>query len=626
MRHPGRSVLLVALLLIAALPSFAGEEFTGPMETSPWTWEGVPRIVALGDTHGGFAQVQLVLFGLELVDEDLRWAGGNTHLVFVGDMTDRGPQERQLLDLVRRLQGEAEEADGRVHVLLGNHEVMNMMQDLRYVPPEGYESFIDEEDPDQRREASKRFYGQIRAEGLNRENFQRRFEDTYPPGYFARRSAFGPDGVYSNWLLDQHVILRLNGFVFVHGGLTEETAGLGYERINQSVKNGIRNYWKLREVLIESGKMTVSDDFRRTMGIAAEVLSGMANKVEKEAAGALREILKSPAVSPEGPVWYRGNSLEPERVERERVAACLETLGGRAMVVGHSIAKEGHITSRFGGKLFRADVGMAYPGGGAPQALVIEDTEVRVFDARTGELAVATIEPPEGEGALSTVPQLSDLVLENLLESGKVQSVRQLGKGSTRPMLMEFRKDKKRVRGVCKNVQKPGDRYQHEIAAYRLDRRLGLNLVPVTVLRKSGVNVPCSLQYFVEHALDAQGAREYGLPPGHDEAIKLQLEDGRVFDALIGNLDRKESDILHIPVEGKIALIDHSRAFTLETDLKAWFPEGRWVLAPEMEAALKNLESGNLKKVLRGWLDKDQIKAVEVRRDALLEGCSQTGS
>ena len=624
MRHPKRWLLAPVLLLTAMLPCIAGEEFTGPMQTSPWTWEGVPRIVALGDTHGGYAQVQLVLFGLNLLDEELHWTGGNTHLVFVGDMVDRGPQERPLLDLVRRLQKEAEEAGGKVHVLLGNHEVMNMMQDLRYVPAEGYEAFRDEEDPEVRRRASRRFNAEVRGERLTRENFQRRFVDSYPKGYFGRRNAFGPDGVYSSWLLEQQVIIRLNGFVFVHGGLTEETAGLGYERINRSVKNGILNYWKLREVLIASGKVTVSDDFHRTMGIAAEVVSGMANKVEKEAAAALRETLKSPAVSPEGPVWYRGNSLEPERVERERVAACLELLGGRAMVVGHSIAKQGHITSRFGSKLFRADVGMAYPGGGPPQALVIENDEVRVYNARAGELAVAAIEPPGGEGALSTVPQFSDLVLENLLESGKVQSIRPLGKGSTRPMLLEFHKDKGRVRGVCKNVRKPGDRYQHEIAAYRLDRRIDLNLVPVTVLRKSGPNAPCSLQYFVEHALDAQGAREYGLPPGHDEAIRRQVEDSRIFDALIGNLDRTESDILHLPVDGKIALIDHSRAFSLETDLKAWFPDGRWELSPEMEAALRNLGAAELKNVLRGWLDMDQIKAVQERRDALLEGGSQT--
>ena len=241
-------------------------------------------------------------------------------------------------------------------------------------------------------------------------------------------------------------------------------------------------------------------------------------------------------------------------------------------------------------------------------------------------MTAAVVEPPEGEWALSTVPHLSDLVLENLLETGKVHSIRPLGKGSTRPLLMEFRKNNVRVRGVCKNVQEKGDRYQHEIAAYRLDRRLGLNLVPVTVLRKTGVNVPCSLQYFVDHAMDAEGVREYGLPPGHDEAIRRQLGDGRVFDALIGNLDRRESDILHLPVEGRIALIDHGRAFTLETDIRRWFPDGRTVLSPEMEAALRNLDLGVLKTVLRGWVGKEQIKAVAERRDALLKGSAQAGS
>jgi hypothetical protein len=89
-------------------------------------------------------------------------------------------------------------------------------------------------------------------------------------------------------------------------------------------------------------------------------------------------------------------------------------------------------------------------------------------------------------------------------------------------------------------------------------------------------------------------------------------------------MDRTASDILHLPVDGKIALIDHSKAFSLETDLKSWFPDGQWVLAQEMETALRKLEPEVLKKVLQGWLDKNQIKAVQKRREALLEGGSQT--
>ncbi len=90
-------------------------------------------------------------------------------------------------------------------------------------------------------------------------------------------------------------------------------------------------------------------------------------------------------------------------MERDRVTACLEMLGGRAMVLGHSITEGGRITSRFGGKVFRADVGMAYPEAAIPQALVIENDEVRVFNARTGMIGTAVAELPDGESALSRV-------------------------------------------------------------------------------------------------------------------------------------------------------------------------------------------------------------------------------
>ena len=96
--------------------------------------------------------------------------------------------------------------------------------------------------------------------------------------------------IYSRWLLEQQVIIRLNGIVFVHGGLTEEIAGLGYEGINRAIMAGIRNYWELRKVLIDSGKVTVSDDYRLTMGIAAEFVPEMAAKVKN-----------NPAVTRDGP-------------------------------------------------------------------------------------------------------------------------------------------------------------------------------------------------------------------------------------------------------------------------------------------------------------------------------------
>jgi hypothetical protein len=239
---------------------------------------------------------------------------------------------------------------------------MNMMQDLRYVSPEGFEAF--------------------------------------PPGQLGRRHAFGPEGDYSGWLLDQQVIIRINRYLFLHGGLTGEIARLGFEGIDRSVKGGVRRYWECREVLIESGKITVSDDFLRTMEIAEELLSGNASGEEAEAAACLRRILENPGVARDGPLWYRGNSLEDQQVEGAQVSEVLELLDGEVMVIGHSITEEGRITSRFGGRVYRVDVGMAYADGGDPQALIIDNGEIRVFNARTGSMVPVEAELQEGTGSL----------------------------------------------------------------------------------------------------------------------------------------------------------------------------------------------------------------------------------
>jgi hypothetical protein len=83
--------------------------------------------VAIGDVHGALDEFVVVLRGVELVDEELNWIGGRTHLVSLGDLVDRGDYGRQVMDLVMRLQAEAEAAGGAVHIVLGNHEVMNLV-------------------------------------------------------------------------------------------------------------------------------------------------------------------------------------------------------------------------------------------------------------------------------------------------------------------------------------------------------------------------------------------------------------------------------------------------------------------------------------------------------------------
>lgn len=102
------------------------------------------RIVAIGDIHGDWKALITALKVSNLVDSQLNWKGGQTHLVQVGDVLDRGGRsttwgdeqsEWKILKLLFTLQDQAKEAGGRVHILLGNHELMNVQGDFRYTSP-----------------------------------------------------------------------------------------------------------------------------------------------------------------------------------------------------------------------------------------------------------------------------------------------------------------------------------------------------------------------------------------------------------------------------------------------------------------------------------------------------------
>ncbi|MEZ4589074.1 MAG: metallophosphoesterase [Gemmatimonadales bacterium] len=99
------------------------------------------RIVAVGDVHGDFDRFVGLLRQAGVIDGKNRWIGGETHLVQTGDVLDRGPESRKVMDLLMALEEEAPKAGGRVHALIGNHEAMNILGDLRYVSAGEYDAF-----------------------------------------------------------------------------------------------------------------------------------------------------------------------------------------------------------------------------------------------------------------------------------------------------------------------------------------------------------------------------------------------------------------------------------------------------------------------------------------------------
>jgi len=313
----GMPRVLVVALLLGAVPASSPAEDVCNVEA--------PRVVAVGDIHGSYDNFVAVLGMAGIVDEDAHWTGGTTHLVQTGDFTDRGKDTRKAMDLLKRLQKEAKDAGGRAHILLGNHEVMNILGDLRSVNSEEYESFRTMESMRriQRFYASALSRARDRARAADQEfdedAFRKKLEKEAPLGFVERMRAFGKDGEYGRWLRDLPVVARVNGVVFLHGGLTPETAALGCEEINSRVHRDL------------------NEGFDETRAQPGATLA---------AGGA-------------GPLWYRGLATEDETVYAPALEQILEGMDARAIVVAHTVTKTGKIQSRFDGRVVMIDVGMA---------------------------------------------------------------------------------------------------------------------------------------------------------------------------------------------------------------------------------------------------------------------------
>jgi hypothetical protein len=95
---------------------------------------GSDRIVAVGDVHGAYEAFVKILQTADLIDQNQSWIGGKATLVQLGDVPDRGPRSRDVIDLLMRLEANASQ-NGRVECILGNREMMNIIGDLRYASP-----------------------------------------------------------------------------------------------------------------------------------------------------------------------------------------------------------------------------------------------------------------------------------------------------------------------------------------------------------------------------------------------------------------------------------------------------------------------------------------------------------
>ena len=287
--------------------------------------DGVERIVAVGDVHGAYDRFVEILKAAGLIDDGLHWSGGRAHLVQTGDVVDRGPDSLKAIDLLRRLQDEAPKAGGAVHALIGNHEAMRMLGDMRYVNAGEYQAFLTP-----RSEALRRQY-------VLQSPDERTMADT-PAGLVEMRTAFGRDGDYGKWLRSLDSVMRIDGVLFMHGSLSLQTADRSCDEMNETIRR-------------ELGR-----DIERTRANPQATLAAGEN----------------------GPLWYRGiNTIAEADVDQ-----ILAKAHARAIVVGHTVSQTGRIGVRFGGKVFSIDTGMQpqyVPTGHASALEIVGDVFTAIY-------------------------------------------------------------------------------------------------------------------------------------------------------------------------------------------------------------------------------------------------------
>jgi hypothetical protein len=227
----------------------------------------------------------------------------------------------------------------------------------------------------------------------------------------------------------------------------------------------------------------------------------------------------------------------------------------------------------------------------------------------------------------SAIP--SDADIERFLLNAKVVKSRSAGKGITGSlratltdgtlthdahiqMIDESKREFQSSQGVELNFR---DSWTFNIAAYRIDRLLGLNLIPVSVERRWRTASAAYTWWVDDVMMDEADRLKKHLSPPNVEVWNQQMQLVRVFDQLIANTDRNLGNLL-ITSDWRVWAIDHTRAFRMQPTLKA--AENIKRCDRKVFERLKQLDRDTVKKVTGGYLQAWDIDALLKRRDAIV--------
>ncbi len=603
---------------------------------------GTRPITVIADVHGDFATMFKLLKKAQIIDDDGNWMAGNRILVSLGDLIDRGPDSRQILDFYMLLEQQAKEAGGAFEMALGNHEVMNIRGDLRYVSKAEFAAFAGDEPKELRKEVYEDYLRYSKKDDT--EESLAKFNKLYPPGFFGHINAYAPDGKYGQWLLKKNIILKIQNKLFAHGGFSQELprTNKNVEEINAQLLQDLEEYSRLWRELIDAGLFKYYFSKYEQRDVAQALVDGKIQSRALKKRSTIKKAKKfvkladSLLFSSFGPTWYRGNMYCHEYSEENTVNEVLNYFNANQIFLGHTPDDSLQVRSRFGGKVIMLDTGMsqAYYKGN-PSVVDITNNQLKVLNINDDQNKQPMVDPvrkpvsPNG---------FTDEYLINYYQNAKVTAQKELGDFYTNPIRLTFDLNGKQHRAIFKYLDtdkkledkrwgKAGnfaDRYIYDLAAYKLDRLLGLNMVPFVMEYKhdgkDGI-----LQYWVEDSVSNTQLIE--------EKRKLKgyctKESGRelmqIFDWLIYNEDRNTGNELYTEDDAQLWLIDHTRAFRVKNSLPKYDNEVSERLTPpnNISSAFKEmllkLDKENLKKALGKHLHRKQIDSILKRRNLILE-------
>ena len=297
------------------------------------------RIIAVGDLHGDYSAWQDIARGAGIIGSDGHWSAGSTTLVQMGDITDREPDSLKIIRSLQQLQKEAPRKGGRVIVILGNHEAMNLLGDNRYTTAGEYAAFVDDQSAARRDRVYEANRAQIEAfyksqtPPLTADQARAKWMADHPLGWVEHKLAWSASGELGKWATSNPAIAKIDGTLFVHGGISAEYAKTPLDAVDGRVATA----------------MAAGDDS------TASVLT-----------------------DPLGPLWYRGLVAADPDAQAERAAmkpppsaqtaeqelnAVLAAYGADRLVVAHTPSVKG-IQIGYGGRLADIDTGNSRFYGG----------------------------------------------------------------------------------------------------------------------------------------------------------------------------------------------------------------------------------------------------------------------